>query len=236
MTQLKDARILLTGASRGVGLAAARALISEGSHVLGVARDAGRLKEAEKHLKALGPGTFTALCQELTVREAPAVVASFVEGLWGALDIVVHNAGISLAQGGGIMTEPEGHLETTLDANLLAPFRLSRALLPLLKLGHEPRLINVGSGAGTFDGILEPGIASYRLSKWAVNGLTMLQAKELRGVVSVHAFDPGWIRTDLGGPNAPGTPEEAAAGLLKALQLPWSETGQFHKDGHEIPW
>jgi NAD(P)-dependent dehydrogenase (short-subunit alcohol dehydrogenase family) len=82
----------------------------------------------------------------------------------------------------------------------------------------------------------DPGIASYRLSKWAVNGLTMLQAKELEGVISVNAFDPGWVRTDLGGEQAPGTPEEAAEGMLKTLCLPFAVTGKFFKDGKEIPW
>jgi NAD(P)-dependent dehydrogenase (short-subunit alcohol dehydrogenase family) len=82
----------------------------------------------------------------------------------------------------------------------------------------------------------EENIASYRLSKWALNGLTMLQARQLKGQVHVSAFDPGWIKTDLGGPLAPGTTEEAAAGLLKTLLVPWQDTGNFYKDGQIIPW
>jgi NAD(P)-dependent dehydrogenase (short-subunit alcohol dehydrogenase family) len=102
--------------------------------------------------------------------------------------------------------------------------------------GTNPRIVNVGSGARTMHGLTEPAIGSYRLSKWALHGLTMLQAQELSGVVSVTAFDPGWIRTDRGGPNAPGTPGEAADGLLRALLDPWSDSGRFVKDGQEIPW
>jgi NAD(P)-dependent dehydrogenase (short-subunit alcohol dehydrogenase family) len=102
-----------------------------------------------------------------------------------------------LHQDGGLMAEPDGILEQSLDINLLAPFRLS---------------------------------------KWAVSGMTMLQAKEPAGVISVNAFDPGWIRTDLGGPDAPGTPQEAADGLRKTLLLPWDLTGRFFKDGEEIAW
>ena len=150
--------------------------------------------------------------------------------------MAIHNAGVMLHHDGGLMAEPEGILERSLDINVLAPFRLSRALLPLLEKGNDPRILNVGSGAGTVDALTEPGIASYRLSKWALHGMTMLQAEELSGVISVNAFDPGWIRTDLGGPDAPGTPEEAADGLRKTLLLPWEFTGHFIKDGEQIPW
>jgi NAD(P)-dependent dehydrogenase (short-subunit alcohol dehydrogenase family) len=235
-TQLKDVRILLSGASRGVGYATARVLIEEGAQVLGIARDERRLAEASLKLAEIRPGTFTRLCVDLANTDAPAQVASYVEGLWGALDIAIHNAGVMLHRAGGLMDEPEGILESSLDINLLAPFRLSRALLPLLRKGNEPRIINVGSGAGTMHGLTEPGIASYRLSKWALNGLTMLQAKDLAEVVSVNAFDPGWVRTDLGGPEAPGSAEEAADGLRNTLLLPWSKTGLFYKDAQEIPW
>ena len=66
--------------------------------------------------------------------------------------------------------------------------------------------------------------------------MTMLMAGELEGRVSVNGFDPGWVRTDLGGPNAPGTPEESARGALGLVLAPWSESGKFFKDGAEIPW
>jgi NAD(P)-dependent dehydrogenase (short-subunit alcohol dehydrogenase family) len=80
------------------------------------------------------------------------------------------------------------------------------------------------------------GIPTYRLSKWALNGLTLLLARELAGKVAVNAFDPGWVRTELGGPNAPGTPDESARGALALLTMPFAETGKFWKDGNEIPF
>jgi NAD(P)-dependent dehydrogenase (short-subunit alcohol dehydrogenase family) len=79
-------------------------------------------------------------------------------------------------------------------------------------------------------------IASYRLSKWALNGFTLLLASELQGKVSVNAFDPGWVKTDLGGPNAPGSVVESAVGALALATLPFTETGKFWKDGKEIPF
>lgn len=233
---LKDKRILLTGVSRGVGLASAKLLLSQGASILGVARDARRLDAATSELFALAPDRVSSVCVEVESPEAGSVIAEAIDRTWGAVDIVIHNAGVQLHHPDGIMSEPEGILEKSMEINLYAPYRITRKLLPLLKKGNEPRLINVGSGAGTIALMRDPGIASYRLSKWAIQGMTMLQAKELEGVVSVNAFDPGWIRTDLGGPQAPGTPEEAAAGLFKTLLLPWTVTGKFFKDGMEIPW
>lgn len=231
---LEGRRILLTGASRGVGLASARALLQQGAQVLGIARDTGRLQQAAAELQ--GHGSFHPLAVELGAPGYVQHIAAEVERLWGALDVTIHNAGVMLHREHEICDEPEGILEDSLRINLLVPFHLTRSLCPYLLKAHEPRVLNVGSGAGTIDGMTEPGIASYRLSKWAVHGLTMLQAKEFAGRISVNAFDPGWIKTDLGGPQAPGTPEEAAAGLLATLALPWEETGKFFKDGKEIPW
>ncbi len=74
------------------------------------------------------------------------------------------------------------------------------------------------------------------MSKWALNGLTQVQAAELRGQIAVNAFDPGWVKTDLGGPRAPGTPEESARGGLALLLEPFATTGKFFKDGREIPY
>lgn len=234
--RLKDRRIVLTGASRGVGLETARLFLQEGAEVLGVARDAARLEQATRQLSELAPGRFHPLCVELGSPGFENTIAEAVRERWGALDVLFNNAGVMLCHEPGILGEPAGILEQSLQVNLLAPLALSRALLPLLELGREPRIVNVGSGAGTLAGMWEPGIASYRLSKWALHGLTLLQAAELEGRVAVNAFDPGWVKTDLGGPRAPGHPSESAQGALALLLVDWKETGKFYKDGNVIPF
>jgi NAD(P)-dependent dehydrogenase (short-subunit alcohol dehydrogenase family) len=232
--KLEGRRVVVTGASRGVGYETAKRFLREGARILGVGKDSARLSRAAAGLSA--GGDFAAVQADLCDSSAPGRVAAAVEERWGAVDILFSNAAILVSAAGAASfeDEPPGTLERTLDHNLVAPFRLTAALLPLLRRGHEPRIVYVGSGAGTLDGIQMPGIASYRLSKWGLHGLTRMQAVQLKGAIAVNAFDPGWVKTDLGGPNAPGSPVDSAEGALACVTLPFETTGKFWKDGEEI--
>ncbi len=227
-------RIVITGASRGVGLETTRLFLTEGAEVLGVARVAARLESAARELDP-EQRRLSVLAADLEQREAPAQIARAVSERWGALDVLFNNAGVQIdGAANGLSDGTEAVLERSMAVNLWAPYRLSMALLPLLANGREPRIVNVSSGAGNFESLRTPKIASYRLSKWALNGLTLILAGELEGKVAVNAFDPGWVKTDLGGPNAPGRPTESARGALAIVTLPFTETGKFWKDGAEI--
>ena len=236
MPALLGQRIVITGVSRGVGFETAKLFLHEGAEIVGVARDPERLERARRELDPSGK-RLTVLAADLTARDAAARVAGAAEARFGAVDVLFSNAAVQIdgdVQGVGDVTEPV--MEQAFAANFWAPYFVARALLPLLRRGREPRLVNVSSGAGNFESMKTLGIPSYRLSKWALNGLTMLLARELAGKVAVNAFDPGWVKTDLGGPKAPGHPSESARGALALVTLPFSETGKFWKDGKEIPW
>ncbi len=236
MGALEGRRIVLTGVSRGVGLETARLFLREGAQIVGVARDAERLERARRELDPEGR-RLSVVAVDLTDPEAPSTVLNAVEKRFSALDVLFNNAGVQIdGDGRGITQVNEDTFERSMAANLVAPYRFCRAFLPLLLLGHEPRVVNVSSGAGNFESMKMVDIPTYRLSKWALNGLTMLLAGELSGKVSVNAFDPGWVKTDLGGPRAPGTPADSAKGALALVTLPFSETGKFWKDGAEIPF
>ncbi|HEU5076144.1 MAG TPA: SDR family NAD(P)-dependent oxidoreductase [Polyangiaceae bacterium] len=231
---LTGRRILLTGASRGVGLAVARLFVKHGALVFGVARDARRLERVASELSPAGADAFSWLALDLTESDAPRRITQAVGQRWGALDILMNNAGVQLSDVRDFETEPPGTLERSMAVNLYGPFHLSLACLPLLRKGTEPRILQVGSGAGDFERMKSTGIPSYRLSKWALHGLTQLLAAQLAPEIAVNAFDPGWVKTDLGGPKAPGTVDEAADGALKLAGLPFDVTGKFYKNGQEI--
>jgi NAD(P)-dependent dehydrogenase (short-subunit alcohol dehydrogenase family) len=236
MKLLSGRRILITGVSRGVGLETARLFIAEGAELIGVARDAARLERARQELDPSGEH-LTVVQAELTDETAPERLAAAVTERWGALDVLFNNAAVQLdGDTRGITTVEERVFHDALAINLVAPYRLCRALLPHLRRGRSPRLVNVSSGAGNLESMTLRDIPTYRLSKWALNGLTLLLAGELKGEVSVNAFDPGWVKTDLGGPNAPGSPTESARGALALVTLPCEATGKFWKDGAEIPF
>jgi NAD(P)-dependent dehydrogenase (short-subunit alcohol dehydrogenase family) len=232
--RLAGRRVLLTGVSRGVGYETAKRFLVEGAQIIGIAKDDGRLARVTPSLEALGH--FVPIVADLREESAVAVIVERVRRTWGALDILFNNAAIIVNDGDprSFEDEPRGSLERSLETNLLAPFRLTLGLLPLLRLGCEPRIVNVGSGAGTTEGIRLGGIASYRLSKWSLHGFTMLLATHLDGQIAVNSFDPGWVKTDLGGPNAPGSPVDSAEGALNVATLPLDVTGKFWKDSREI--
>ncbi len=236
MSLLFGRRILITGVSRGVGLETARLFLAEGAEIIGVARDAARLERARQELDPSG-ARLTVVQAELTREDAPERLASAVRERWGALDVLFNNAGVQIdGDVRGITAADERTFHESLAINLVAPYRVCRALVPLLRRGTAPRLVNVSSGAGNLESMTLRDIPTYRLSKWALNGLTLLLAGELAGEISVNAFDPGWVKTDLGGPNAPGSPTESARGALALVTQPFEASGKFWKDGAEIPF
>ena len=201
-----------------------------------MARDQARLDAMARSLDPEGR-RLRVVAVDLAQREAPEAVARAVSDRWGALDVLFNNAGVQIdGAANGLSDGSEAVLERSMAVNLWAPYRLSMALLPMLSKGREPRIVNVSSGAGNFESLRSPKIAAYRLSKWALNGLTLVLSGELEGKVAVNAFDPGWVKTDLGGPNAPGQPTESARGALAIVTLPFTETGKFWKDGAQIPF
>jgi NAD(P)-dependent dehydrogenase (short-subunit alcohol dehydrogenase family) len=236
MGSLAGRRIVITGIAGGVGFETAKLFLAEGAELLGVGRDEARLADLRRRL-GVHDQQMTTLAGDLRSPELPAALRQAVERRWGALDILMNNAGVQVdGEARGLCDGTPGAFDESMAVNLLVPYRLSLALVPLLRKGREPRIMNVSSGAGTFQDMRLPNIASYRLSKWALNGLTMLMATELTGVIAVNAFDPGWVKTPIGGPKAPGQPAESARGALHLAALPFTETGKFWKDGAEIPF
>ena len=114
---------------------------------------------------------------------------------------------------------------------------MMQAFLPYLKKSAAARVINVSSGYGQLDG-LSANVPSYCLSKLALNGLTIMLAEALRhDGIAVNSMCPGWVRTDMGGKNAPRSVEEGAETAVWLSLLPSNgPTGEFFRDRKSIPW
>jgi NAD(P)-dependent dehydrogenase (short-subunit alcohol dehydrogenase family) len=227
---------LVTGAYRGIGLEVSRQLARRGFEVVLTARDAGKAGAAAEGLKAEGLKVIPAA---LDVTDARGVeeAARFVEGRFGRLDVLVNNAAVlyddwQRAENADLDTAREAF-----ETNTLGPWRVSQAFLPLLRRSPHPRIVNVSSESGSLSS-MGGGTPAYGVSKAGLNVLTRKLAEELRpSRVLVNSVCPGWVATEMGGPDAPRTPEEGAASVVWAATLPdGGPTGGFFRDGEPLPW
>jgi NAD(P)-dependent dehydrogenase (short-subunit alcohol dehydrogenase family) len=177
---------------------------------------------------------------DVTDEQSITQLAAFVRDTFGRLDVLVNNAGIfpDPTPGSGRESVFDARLETVrrgLETNTLAPLRLCQALIPLMR--GRGRVVNVSSGIGQLSE-MNGGCPGYRLSKTALNALTRILADELGATrVKVNSVCPGWVRTDMGGPEATLSVEEGAAGILWAATLPDDgPTGGFFRNAKPIPW
>jgi NAD(P)-dependent dehydrogenase (short-subunit alcohol dehydrogenase family) len=150
------------------------------------------------------------------------------------LDGLINNAGIMSARSGPLSSDIK-ESASVLSTNLLGPWRLSQSLLPILEESTDARIVNISSGMGAWND-LSASHAAYRMSKVSLNALTVMMASELEGRVKVNSMCPGWVKTDMGGPNAQRTVEQGAdtaVWLSTEAEIP---TGRFFRDRKEIPW
>jgi NAD(P)-dependent dehydrogenase (short-subunit alcohol dehydrogenase family) len=221
--------VLITGANRGLGLEFARQLHAAGAEVIGTARR----PEAATELQELGVRV-----EQLDVAD-PASVAALAERLDGTpLDALLNNAGIFPSRASFVEHTPADALRTY-EVNTLGPLRVTQALLPHLRQGERKLVMNMSSGLGSITNAGRGGSVGYRASKAALNMMTRVQAGEFadEGFIFI-AMSPGWVRTDMGGDQAPLSPEESVRGMLATLApLTPADSGRYlDHNGGELPW
>ncbi|MDL4815284.1 SDR family oxidoreductase [Actinomadura opuntiae] len=217
---------LVTGANRGIGLEVCRQLAERGHEVLLGARDPGAAERAAKEAGA------TPVRLDVTSEADIARVAADV----GRLDVLVNNAAITYDTWQRASDADLDVVREAAETNLYGPWRLTQALLPVLRRSPHGRIVNVSSEAASLAG-MGSGTPAYSASKVALNALTRMFAAELRADgVLVNAVCPGWVATDMGGPG--GRPvADGAAGVVWAATLPdGGPTGGFFRDGRPLPW
>lgn len=224
--------ILITGATRGIGFAAAKQLAGRGSKVIVASRDLARAETAARE----AGGGAEAMQLDITDESSLRAGVEEIGRRHGRVDVLANNSAILLDHYESLLTLKPEVLRETLETNLIGTFRVSLAMLPLLQKSVAPRIINVSSGAGQLDGEPQPWAPAYSMSKTALNMLTQQLTAALPGVM-VNSMCPGWCRTEMGGPHAPLSAEEGADTLVwLALDAPHELRGAFVKQRQVIPW
>ncbi len=227
-------RIVVTGANRGIGLEFVRQYLARGDEVVA----ASRAPECDA-LRALGrehPGRLRSLACD--VRD-DASVRALADALGDApVDVLVNNAGV-VGDRAPLATMDMARALETYDVNALGPLRVTRALLPNLRRGAAKRVASVSSGMGSIGDNRSGGSYAYRMSKAALNMASRNLAIELapEGIVAA-AFNPGWVKTDMGGAGAPTDVAESVHALIARIDaLDASSSGGFYDwKGPAWPW
>jgi NAD(P)-dependent dehydrogenase (short-subunit alcohol dehydrogenase family) len=229
------ANILITGANRGVGLALTRIYAQRGDAVFAGCRVPSRAEELQALAKVHSVKVLA-----LDVADTASVAACAQALSSETIDTLINNAGI-------IGQPRERQTATSMDfamwaeilnVNTMGPVRVMQALLPQLKRSAQAKVMNVTSDLGALSHD-DPMFYGYSASKAALNKFMRLAALELkREGVAIGLIHPGWVQTDMGGPEAPLSPVVSATGIVKVVdQLDLENAGSFWKwDGQLQSW
>ncbi|WP_028612042.1 SDR family oxidoreductase [Paenibacillus harenae] len=211
-------RILITGANRGLGQALAAEACSRGHQVLAGVRSPGSSAEGLQRLTNEFPGQVTILPLDVADENSVRYACEQVSGRISSLDAVINSAAILLGRDQKLEQLDFEQVEQSFQTNLFGPMTVLKYFLPLLRSGERQAVINISSEAGSFAGAYG-GDYSYALSKAALNMFSAQLRRELapQGIL-VHALHPGWIRTDMGGNQAPGDADASARGILDIIE------------------
>lgn len=233
---------IVTGANRGLGFETSRQLAQKGMKVYMCARDISKGKVAADKLKA----------EKLDVHEVELDVTkdnhirSFANLLKEKNEtpyLIVNNAGVFLEGDVSSKDKTTSALNVdpviilkTIEVNTMGPLRLLQAFIPLMKEKKEGRIINIASIMGSLSH-MEGNWPGYRMSKTALNALTCILASELEGSgISVNSVCPGWVKTDMGGPNAQLSLKEGVQTTLWLAFIEKSPNGGFYRDKKSMAW
>jgi NAD(P)-dependent dehydrogenase (short-subunit alcohol dehydrogenase family) len=227
---------LVSGGNRGIGRDVVRQLGGRGITVVLGSRDLKRGEKVAAELEAKG---LRIVAKQLDIRDEASVerVTRELEEKFGRVDILVNNAGITDPWRGTAEDADFDAVKDVLETNLFGAWRLTKAVIPLMRRNGYGRIVNLSSGMGQLSdmGGHSPG---YRVSKTGLNALTRMLASELSGDnILVNSVCPGWVRTDMGGPGARRSVEEGADTPVWLATLPDDgPSGGFFRDRKPIPW
>ena len=201
---------VVTGGTRGIGLAIARSLAEDGASVVVSGRDAGRIESAVKELEGVGASAL-GVAADQSKREDCDRLVDAAKGRFGRIDVLVNNAGITRDQ--LLVRMKDEDWDQVMDTNLRGVFLMTRAAAKLMMRQKSGRIINIASTAGAMG---NAGQVNYSAAKAGVIGLTKAAARELaHWSILVNAVAPGLIETDM----TAGISGEARETLLRQVPL-----------------
>jgi NAD(P)-dependent dehydrogenase (short-subunit alcohol dehydrogenase family) len=236
MTETKARVAVVTGANRGIGLETCRQLLGHGVRVAMTGRDEGSLERARVEVGGMAEHLMTARMDVTDPASIKAAHRNIVQR-FGNVDVLVNNAAVLLYEDSDVLSIPADGFRRTFDTNLLGVIEACRVFVPSMLERRYGRIVNVSSGAGQLTR-MSTYAPAYSISKASLNAFTKILAETYRGRgVLANVVDPGWVRTDMGGPSAPRSVEQGAETIVWLATLPDDgPTAGFFRDRRPIEW
>lgn len=239
----------ISGANRGIGLETARCLAAKDVHVIMGSRDISKGEKALQELQAIN-ASAEMFVFDIDKFEDHQKLAAYIKQKFGKLDILINNAGVWLEEQAGdhanfTSTLSLDILHRTFNTNFFHVVALTQTLLPLIRQAPAGRIVNLSSILGSLALHADPQSPiyaskafAYDASKTALNAFTVHLAHELRDTkIKVNSAHPGWVKTAMGGANAPMELEDGAKTSVELALLPdHGPTGGFFHMSDRLPW
>ncbi len=222
MIDLKGRWCLITGAARGIGYLTAKLMAERGVNLILHSRKLAHTEKVLSEVRAMGVEAY-AVEAELNDLDAVKAMLAAIDARGTQVDIVLNNAGMQIAYRVDYCQTPVEDFTESFNVNTIAPIMICYHFLPQMVARGFGRILNTTSGIA-----LDPQQAGYSASKAALNKVTIDLSSKVQGTdVLINLTDPGWCRTDLGGPHAPNAPESALPGIVVGAFVNDKKSGRF---------
>lgn len=222
MVNVKGRWALITGASRGIGYLTALFMAEQGCNLILHSRKAEHAKKVYDEVREKGVDAYVVSAELSDLTEVDEMLKE-IDALGVRVDIVLNNAGLQIAYRTEYFETPVSDYTESFKINTIAPAMICYHFMPKMIENGFGRILNTTSGIR-----LEPQQAGYSASKAALDKITIDLGSTVEGTdVMINLTDPGWCRTDLGGPHAPNAPESAIPGIVVGAFVDDKKSGRF---------
>lgn len=222
MYQVKGKWALITGAARGIGYLTAKFMAGQGCNLILHSRDLAHTEKILREVTGLGVEA-RAVAADLNDLQAVSRMLEEIDGFGVDVDIVLNNAGLQIAYRTDYLATPAEDYLVSFNVNTIAPAKICYHFLPGMMARGSGRILNTTSGIA-----LDVCQAGYSASKAALDKITIDLGSKVQGTdVLINLTDPGWCRTDLGGPQAPNAPESAIPGIVVGVFVNDGKSGRY---------